>query len=516
MPSPSMINHKSEKKSDFKIRNSIKTVGLNRRQFMRGLGLLPVSGALGYGYGREVPSHPSFAGTSERNFQFKTQNQTLSIGIIGFGFRGEQLARAMKHAHPDWISEMSKARKEDPRNKILEDFYNQAELNIKITGISDVFDVRIERGMIVGGIDTKGFRDYRELLARKDIDAVIIATPDHWHARMTMDAVNAGKHVYLEKCMTRTVDEAVALKRAIQHKNIVFQLGHQGRQGDLQQRARELYKKEILGKVTLVETTTNRNNPFGAWVWPIHEKASEKTIDWEMFQGPDAPIISYDPARFFRWRCWWAYGTGMAGDLLTHDYDAVNHIMNLGIPHSAIASGGIYFYKDGREVPDVFHVNYEYPGRDLTLIYSGTLANGVPRGTLIMGHDATLELGQSLTIWADSQSTVYKSRIESGIIDPASPMIRFRPPDQVTVDAITSATSKYFADRGLTYTYREGRRVDTTNLHLAEWLNCIRHGGETSCNIEQGFQEAITAHMATISYREGRKVVWDAEKERII
>ena len=483
---------------------------------MKGLSLLPVSGAVGAGIQLGVRATGDLTGTEGAQVPNKMHQRSLRVGFIGFGFRGEQLARAMKYAHPEWIDEMTKANKEDPRNKILEDFYNLQDLNVEIAGVCDVFDIRLERGIAVGGKNTLAFRDYRKLLAREDIEAVIIATPDHWHAKMAIDAINSGKHVYLEKCMTRTVDEAVLLKKEVQRSDLVFQLGHQGRQNDLQKRARELYAKGTLGKVTLVETTTNRNNPFAAWIWPIHDKASETTIDWEKFQGPGASEIPFDPARFFRWRCWWDYGTGMAGDLLTHDYDAVNHIMDLGIPHSATASGGIYFYKDGREVPDVFHANFEYPDRDLTLIYSGTLANGVPRGTMIMGHDATMELGQSLTIWADSQSTVYKSRIESGIIDPASPMIRFRPPDKITVDAITSATSKYFADRGLTYTYQAGRRVDTSNLHLAEWLECIRNGGETSCNIEKGFQEAITAHMATISYREGRKVVWDPGNERII
>jgi predicted dehydrogenase len=205
----------------------------------------------------------------------------------------------------------------------------------------------------------------------------------------------------------------------------------------------------------------------------------------------------------------------MAGDLLTHDYDAVNHIMQLGIPHSAVASGGIYFYKDGREVPDVFHTVYEYPEKDLTLLYSGSLANGVPRGTLIMGHDATLELGQTLSVWADSQSTQYKSRIESGMISTHTPFVRYRPPDEHQVDAITSATSKYFSDRGLMYTYQDGKRYDTTHLHIAEWLQCIRTGGEPSCSITRGFEEAITAHMATQSYRLGRKVIWDPEGEKI-
>jgi hypothetical protein len=133
-----------------------------------------------------------------------------------------------------------------------------------------------------------------------------------------------------------------------------------------------------------------------------------------------------------------------------------------------------------------------------------------------MGHDATLELGQTLSVWADSDSTKYKGRIESGIIDPASPIVRYRPPENQSVDAVTSATSKYFADRGLMYTYQSGKRVDTTHLHLGEWLDCIRNGGNPSCNIYQGFQEAITAHMATQSYLKGQRVYWDTESEQIL
>ena len=481
---------------------------INRRNFIKDLSVLPVSGVIGHEIDK-MKSEPIIF-SSQRN------NKSIKIGIIGFGFRGEQLARATKHAHPDWIKEQEDAHNKDSRNKVLEDFYSQQELNIEIVAVCDVFDVRIERGIAVGGKNTQGFSDYRKLLAQKDIGVVIIATPDHWHMQMGIDASNAGKHVYMEKCMTRTAKEAVQLKKSIKDNSIVFQLGHQGRQSDLQKKAKGLYEKGTLGKVTLVETTTNRNNPFAAWIWPIHEKASDKTIDWERFQEPAPKKVPYNAERFFRWRCWWDYGTGMAGDLLTHDYDAVNHIMNLGIPHSATASGGIYFHKDEREVPDVFHANFEYPDHDLTLLYSGTLANGVSRGTMIMGHDATLELGQSLTVWADTQSTKYKSRVESGIIDPGSPIVRYRPPEALSVDAVTSATSKYFADRGLMHTYQAGRRVDTTNLHLAEWFNCIRNGGETSCNIEQGFQEAITAHMATMSYLQGRRVYWNPEKEEII
>jgi len=132
-----------------------------------------------------------------------------------------------------------------------------------------------------------------------------------------------------------------------------------------------------------------------------------------------------------------------------------------------------------------------------------------------MGTDATLELGKSLRVWAESESTKYKNRIEAGIIDPSKPMVNYNR-DNLEIDGLTSATSKYFADRGLMYTYQGGKRYDTTHLHLAEWLNCIRDGKKPSCNIDQGFEEAITAHMATVSYRKGKKVFWDSEKEVIV
>jgi len=484
---------------------------MNRRSFIAGIGAA------------SVITSSSVIHAGENNSDIKiykskntsTNKEILNVGIIGFGFRGEQLGRALKLAHPDWIKTQEDEARKNSKNKILVDYYNQDDLGIKLSGVSDVYTERVNRGQQAGGENTRGYIDYQEMLDDRSIDAVIIATPDHWHAQMIKDAVKAGKHIYVEKCLTRTEDETKEVRDVVKNSNLVFQLGHQGRQSFSNQKAKELVAQGTLGKITLVETTTNRNNPFAAWVWDIPEGASNKNINWELFEKPLKNKHPFSLERFFRWRCWYDYGTGMAGDLFTHDFDAVNHILDLGIPHSAIASGGIYFYKDGRDVPDVFQSNFEYSDKELTLIYSGTLANGTPRGTLIMGHDATIELGQSMAVWAESQSTKYRSRIEAGIIDPNSPIVNYSPSQQ-NLDAITSATSKYFADRGLMYTYQEGRRVDTTNLHLGEWLNCIRNGGATSCNIDQAFQEAITAHMATRSYVENRKVYWDTVKEKII
>lgn len=452
---------------------------IKRREFLAGMASVPLLGAdMGL---------PEKSSESADSLQGK-KSEALGIGIIGYGKRGEELAGALE----------------------LND------LNLTIRGVSEISKQRMERGLAVAGAEARACKNYLDLLESEDVDAVIIATPDHWHARMAIDAALRGKHIYLEKCMTRTPEEAKTLKDTVKKSGVIFQLGHQGRQRDLNLKARELVSNDILGKITLIETTTNRNDPtVDGWETAWEDSAGKDNIDWDLFQGPGAEKLPFSAARYFGWRNYWAYGTGMSGDLLSNEFDAINSILDLGIPESAMATGGLYFHLDGREVPDVFQAAFEYPRRALTLLYSGTLASGVPRGMLIMGRDATLELGRILSVWADKKSIKYKSRIKAGIIDPAAPFVNYMK-DQDRVDAITSATSRYYADRGLDFTYTEGKQVSTTGLHLAEWIKCIRNDTETSCNIDRGFEEAITAHMATLSYRQGRKVLWDPETETIV
>lgn len=514
-------------------------VGIGRRDVLKGLASIPVLGLFVYGFLKkrsleenrkqkilselglgEPPAVMPAAGS-------RKPGELIRLGIIGFGGRGEDLIRAAGFAHPDWVEQKRRDAEKSKLDKWLEDWLKQEDLNVALTAVCDVFDVRAERGLAAsrnevrpGGRGTplagaKRYRHYQELLASKDVDAVIIATPDHWHAQMAIDAAEAGKHVYLEKCMTRTEEEVYRLYEAVTRTGIVFQLGHQNRQQATHAKAREIVQKGILGPITLVETTTNRNSPGGAWVYDIHKDAGPQTIDWEQFQGPAPHKVPFSLERFFRWRCWFDYGTGLSGDLLSHEYDAVNQILELGIPHSAVASGGIYFYKDGRDVPDVFHVVFEYPERHLTLIYSATLASNRNRGKVFMGHDAAMEVGGVLTVTADYESTRFKEKIEAGVIDPSLPLFTYHPGAK-GIDAVTSASEQYFASRGLLYTYREGKRVDVSHLHIKEWLDCIRNGGQPSCNIERGFEEAITCHMATKSYLEGRKVFWDPVKRRIV
>jgi predicted dehydrogenase len=330
---------------------------------------------------------------------------------------------------------------------------------------------------------------------------------------MIIDAAKAGKHIYAEKPLSLTVEETFEIEKALKENNVVFQLGHQNRQIESHHKAIDVIKKNILGKITLVETFTNRNSPWGAWVYDIHPDASPQTINWKEFLGP-APDHPFSAERFFRWRCWWDYGTGLTGDLFTHEYDVINQVLKIGIPNSAAATGGIYYWKDGRTVPDVMHVSYEFPKLEMNLLYSATLANGQHRKKTFFGHDGYMELDNDLVVYADSESTRYQSAIKDGVIPTERPMITHVPGKGI--DAISSPTEQYFAQRGLLYTFRGGQQVDTAHLHVKEWLDSIRYGTPVSCGIKESIDEAITAHMGTVSYRTGKKTFWDDDKKQIV
>ncbi len=448
----------------------------------------------------------------------------IRIGVIGFGNRAVNLAKGLGFMHPDNI-------KAGRKNGSLDDWLAQENLNVAITGVCDVFDLHAENGLAIAkneaqtggakpsGLPVKRYRTYQELLQDDSIDAVVIATPDHHHSRITVDAVEAGKHVYCEKSICVTEDELYRVYDVVKNSGRVFQLGHQITQNVVFQQAKEVIKKDILGKITLIETTTNRNTASGAWIRHLDangnpKPGSLKTIDWAQWLG-DRPKVPFTIDRYYNWTKFFAYDTGMLGQLFSHEYDAVNQLLRIGIPKSVVASGGIYYWKDNREIPDLLQAVFEYPERDLTLLYSASLANSRQRGRVFMGHDASMELGGSLSITADFDSTRYKKKIEEGVIDTNSPMITVSP-GSGKIDAVTSATEKYYASRGLTSTMINGRRVDVTHLHLREWINCIRNGGETSANIERAFEEGATIMMANKSYREKRRVEWDPALRKIV
>ena len=511
----------------------------SRRDMLKSLAGIPVLGTVWFAGAKLTTS-----AKQEKQFLLETLNikaaappptgpmtgNPIRLGIIGFGIRGEQLCRALGFATKQWLADMKAAAEKNPNDTRLKEFLDQENLNIKITAVCDIFDVNAER--VIDSFSTpenkvKRYATHKELVSSGDVDAVAVPTPDHWHAPIAMDAINAGVHVYVEKPMTHNVSETYALRETVRsNPKIVFQVGHQHRQTQSFLTAMDIINKKTLGHVSLVTTNTNRNDDNGAWQYDIHEKASPETINWDMFLG-NAPKVPFNKEHFFRWRKWWAYGSGLSGDLLTHDYDRINCLLKMGIPASVMASGGIYTHRDGRNVPDVMQVNMEFPDfstggsqeegkeKGMTFVYSATLGNQFDRGTYLMGHDATMELGNMISIYADARSTRFADMIKDKRIDPSVPVYQYNPMANAT-DAVTSATAKYFANKGLLWTYRDGKRVDSTFLHMREWLSCIRNGGIPSCSINEGFQEAISAHMAGLSYKLGRRIEWDKESEKII
>lgn len=511
----------------------------SRRDLLKGIGGIPLLGAVWYAGAKQA-----VGAKREKQFLLETLNikaspppasgpmsgEPLRLGIIGFGIRGKQLCRSLGFATNEWLADMQKAASTNPKDTRLAEFKAQENLNIKLTAVCDIFDAQAQLALdSFNRADNKikRFRTHTELIHSGEVDAVVIATPDHWHAPMAIEALNAGVHVYLEKPMSHNVSETYTLREAVQkNPNTVFAVGHQHRQTQSFLTAQDIIGKKILGHISLVETNTNRNDDNGAWQYEIHEQANPQTIDWNQFIG-NAPQEPFNLEHFFRWRKWWAYGSGLSGDLLTHDYDRINCLLKMGIPNSVTASGGIYTHRDGRNVPDVIQVNMEYPDfstgssqpegkeKGMTFVYSATLGNQYDRGTVLMGHDASMELGNQITVYPDPRSTKYADLIKEERIEPGVPIYQYDPAVNGS-DAVTSATAKYFANKGLLWTYRDGKRVDSTFLHLREFLSCIRNGGTPSCSIKEGFEEAISAHMAGLSYKIGRRIDWDPQTERII
>ena len=236
-------------------------------------------------------------------------NDQIAMGYIGSGIRGSYL---------------------------IESFAKTP--GVKPLMVADLFDGHLAWAKeTVPGIETT--KDYHAVLARKDIDAVTVATPDHWHVRIVLDALAAGKHVYCEKPLTWSLEEGKSVIEAQRRSGKLVMVGSQGKTSAGIQKAKELVRDGALGKISMVRMVNHRNSPDGAWVYPIPASASPETIDWARFIGK-SPKISYDPKRFFRWRCWWEYSGGVATDLWVHLLTSLHEMMSVEGPNSVVAQGG--------------------------------------------------------------------------------------------------------------------------------------------------------------------------------
>jgi predicted dehydrogenase len=271
---------------------------------------------------------------------------------------------------------------------------------VKLIAASDCYDGRLEHMKEVYGPDTFTTRNYQDIVARKDIDAVIIGTPDHWHARISIDCMNSGKHVYCEKPMVHAVEEGHSVINAQRQSGKVFQVGSQYRSSLMYQKANELYKSGAIGKLNMVEAWLDRNTAMGAWEYTIPPDAGTATCDWDQFQG-NAPKHAWDPKRFFRWRNYRDYGTGVAGDLFVHLITGLHTVTESIGPNRIYATGGLRYWKDGRDVPDVMLATMDYPETDAHPAFNFVLRvnfkSGVSEafGVKFIGSEGTMSVSFS-------------------------------------------------------------------------------------------------------------------------
>ncbi len=392
---------------------------------------------------------------------------------------------------------------------------------VEFVAAADCYESRLTHVKEVYGKDIFTTKNYKEILDRSDVDAVIISVPDHWHARISIDAMNAGKDVYCEKPMVHDVEEGSQVIQAQEETKRVMQVGSQFASDLLFKKAAELYQSGAIGKLNQVAATYNRNSALGAWQYSIPEDATPETVDWQTFLG-DAPEIPWDPKRFFRWRCYWDYGTGVPGDLYVHLFTAVHTVTGAIGPTQISAAGGLRSWFDGREVPDVILGQYSYPETDahpeFTLVLQSNLADGSGGGSRFrfIGDEGVIDIdGDTVRLIQSPRRnpsvdqlvngynsvTTFSEKVQKEFEQNYKKVHQDRVPQSPEMDRSTEfqVPEDYNA------------RLD----HLVNFFDSIRNGVPVVEDAVFGFRAAAPALLTNSSYKENRIIQWDPENMRL-
>ena len=379
---------------------------------------------------------------------------------------------------------------------------------VELVAVADVYDGRQLRAKEEWGEQIFTTRDYREVLARPDVDAVIIATPDHWHARMAIDAMKAGKDVYVEKPMVQDLDDGSRVIEAARQTTRILQVGSQRVSSVVYAKARDLFRAGTIGGLNLVEAWINRNSPIGAWQYSIPPDASPETIDWNRFLG-DAPKRPFDPVRLFRWRNYRDYGTGIPGDLFVHLFSGIHFVLDSLGPTRVMATGGLSYWKDGRDVPDLMLATYDYPKTashpEFRLVLKVNFAEGAgenqafrfvgPDGVLTIGGGAvTLSRRQRPKEPGHTADTFSKAMEEAFLAE-----YRAAYPEQ---ELRQGNEEVYAAPQGYSDSYN----------HFLNFFDAVRTRQPVIEDATFGLRAGGPAVLANHSYWENRPIGWDPVK----
>jgi predicted dehydrogenase len=382
---------------------------------------------------------------------------------------------------------------------------------IKCVAACDLYDSRhtaAREAVNDSSIDVT--REYRRILDRKDVDAVIIAVTDHNHRHVFEDACAAGKDVYCEKPMSHTVEDGFSMVDTAHKYNRIVQIGSQRVSSVLYAKAKEIYDSGKLGEVYSINAYWDRNSPSGAWVYPIPPDASEQTIDWKTWLG-NAPARQFDPVRFFRFRCFQDYGEGLAGDLFVHLISGIHYITGTNtIAQRAQSSGGLYHFKDGREFPDLIETLYDYPNFKVTLRCNLNNDGGEfigfygKQGTMII-RNSTLSFtpqdtrpepeGYSTYGWPKALRDQYLKKWEDE-----------HPPTGVLSAKVDADENSFAAPPG----------YNDTADHQANFFNAVRSRKPVTENEIFGNHAAIGCHLSNFAYFNKSVAVWDESSKKIV
>lgn len=384
---------------------------------------------------------------------------------------------------------------------------------VELVAAADLYEGRRIRVKEVFGNQVDTYVDYREILARTDIDAVLICTPDHWHVPMAKDALRAGKAVYCEKPMVHKVEEGLGLIDVQKETGKVFQVGSQYASSILYARAHELYKEGAIGTLNMIEAITNRNSALGAWQYSIPTDASAQTVDWDRFLG-SAPKRPFDATRFFRWRNYWDYGTATAGDLYVHLFTGIHRTLDAIGPTDVVAQGGLRFWKDGRDVPDVLLSLFTYPetaqhpGFNMSLQTNFVDGQGGGFHFKFIGDEGVMTIGgSSVTVerngrWEpsiDEIITGYNSAATFSLAEQKRLAEHLRKNYVAPIAPAMTGRMAYQAPDG----------YDDRFDHFSYFFDSIRNGRPVYEDATFGFRAAAPTLLANQSYVDKRPYMWD-------
>jgi predicted dehydrogenase len=389
-------------------------------------------------------------------------NSKLGVAVVGVGTRGFYL---------------------------MQEFQRVPGVDVRV--ICDLYDGHLKRAKEFA-VNTHATytKQWEKAISDPNVDAVVIATPEFWHYPMVMAAAKAKKDIYVEKAWCTSIKQAKEMRKAIKDNGVVMQLGHNRDSDPTYHKAMEYIRQGKVNPITVVRMIIDRTDVLPQWKFygdyynhTLPSDASPQTIDWERFTAA-ASKRPFDAERFFRWRNWWEYSSGIAGDLMTHLWDSANFMLNMGIPETCMTQGGLYFWKKDQEVPDTWNAIFDYPKQNMVMTF-GSNFQSVHDGDVVrlLGREGTIEVSRASMNYYEAEWKTQK---------PGAPAQTPKP----------------------AYTFKKGDLEVTT--HWQDFVDAVHKRSLPRCNVDHAFQEVATLCMSLESYHQDRKVRWDPIKEEIV